>query len=299
MRDIEVSRVAGAYPVQAIVETFRANGIVVLKEYLPTQTRDGLRAVLERTLEDARHHDAAVKFPAYPDADFLLGDILAIRPLHDVDYIFFRPDLLNAARTILQAEQLLYWGDSSVQFGAGARGFHKDNVERHDASHADWQGDYGLIRCAFYFQDHSRHSGGLKVRLGSHNIADHRVGAICDVPSSYGDLVLWSMRLTHSGNSRRLRGLGRLALHPRLEAVAPSWMTQPQERRRISAFCAFARPGSQTDQYVQKMNAREADYGPYFRRARRPTEAIELLRRYGVSFLKPNDYYGELDRDGN
>lgn len=46
------------------------------------------------------------------------------------------------------------------------------------------------------------------------------------------------------------------------------------ELRRISACCAFGRPGSQTDSYIQNMNAGEAGYGPYFRRARRPREAL-------------------------
>lgn len=299
MKALEVRRLNGSYPSQDIVERFRTHGIVILKEYLPAGTRDSLRSALERKLEDARGRDSVARLPAYPRADFLLGDILAIRQLEDVDYIFCRTELLDAARAILGSQELLYWGDSSVQFGEGGRGFHKDNVERHDASHDDWLGDYGLIRCAFYFQDHVGHSGGLKVRLASHNIANHRDGRICDISSSYGDLVVWSMRLTHSGNNRKLRGLPRIALHPRIEAVAPSWLTLPEELRRISAFCAFGRPGSQTERYIEKMNAREADYGPYFRRARRPDETLELLQCRGVSFAKPNDYYGELDVDGS
>ncbi|MEO7851676.1 MAG: hypothetical protein ABIR94_05365 [Rubrivivax sp.] len=298
MKALEVSKLRGSYPRQTIVERFKTHGIVILKDYLPPSSRDGLRAALERKLECATRLHSVERLAAYPRADFLLGDILAIRELNDVDYIFFRNGLLDAVRAILASEQLLYWGDSSVQFGEGGRGFHKDNVERHDASHDDWQGDYGLIRCAFYFQNHVGHSGGLKVRLGSHNIADHRHGKICDIASSYGDVVVWSMRLTHSGNNRKLRALPHLALHPRLEARAPSWLVLPEEQRRISAFCAFGRPGSHARSYIAKMNNRQADYAPYFRRARRPSEAVELLQRHGVSFAQPNDYYGELDIDG-
>jgi len=299
MKAIEVRRMSGSYLLQDIVERFQTYGIVVLKEYLPPGSRDDLRSLLETELEDAKSRQGALSFPAYPSADFLLGDILSIRGLEDISHIFFRADLLNAVRAILGTEQVRYWGDSSVQFGEGGRGFHKDNVGRQDASHKDWQGDYGIVRCGFYFQDHVGHSGGLKVRMASHTIANHRDGKICDISSAYGDLVVWNMRLTHSGNNRKLRGLPHLALHPRLEAIAPAWLTLPEERRRISAFCAFARPGSHLDSYIQNMNAREADYKPYFQRSRRPNETVDLLRRYGVTFSRPNDYYGELDGDGH
>jgi hypothetical protein len=300
MRAIEIDRDGdGKYPASEIVERFQKHGLVVLKQFLPADSRAALRTLLEQRLERARRTSAVSTLAEYPNADFLLGDILAIRELEPFDYIFLRTELLEAARAILNTTELLYWGDSSVQFGEGGRGFHKDNVERHDASHDDWKGDYALIRCGFYCQDHAHHSGGLKVRLGSHNIANHLDGKMLDVPSSYGDLVVWNMRLTHSGNNRKLRGAPSITLHPRLEAIAPPWLTIPEEMRRISAFCSRARPGLQTERYVEKMNRRESDYGPYFRRARRPRESTEILQRRGVTFLKPNSYYGELDRDAN
>lgn len=299
MKALEVSKVRGRYPSDHVLDRFRRNGIVVLKEYLAPSSRDSLRARLENKLQAASHNQGVSRLTDYPRADFLLGDILAVRELGDVDYIFFRDELLDAARAILGTENLLYWGDSSVQFGEGGRGFHKDNVERSDATHDDWHGDYGLLRCGFYFQDHVGHSGGLKVRLGSHNIANHLGGKICDIESSYGDLVVWSMRLTHSGNNRKLRAIPRLALHPRVEAKAPGWMTLPEEMRRISAFCSLGRPGLQTQNYIDKMNSRSADYAPYFQRARRADEAAAILQRRRVSFAKPNDYYGELDHDGH
>lgn len=296
MKALEVERVDGQYPKQVLVERFHRHGIVVLKGFLASDCRDRLRGLVEQRLVSARARDAVLKLPAFANAEFLLGDILAVRELDEVDYLFFRPELLAAARAVLDTEELLYWGDSSIQCGEAARGFHKDNVERHDAAHDDWQGDYGLIRCGFYFQDHVAHSGGLKVRLASHNIANHLEGKAADIATRFGDLVLWNMRLTHSGNNRKLRGLPGLPLHPRLEAIAPGWAVRPEQLRRISAFCAFARPGSHADRYIENMNKRDADYRPYFQRARRPEETAILLQRYGVSFVKPNDYYGELDQ---
>ena len=44
------------------------------------------------------------------------------------------------------------------------------------------------------------------------------------------------------------------------------------------------------------MNERDGDYRAYLQRAMAPSEAKDLLKRRGVTFRRPNDYYGELDR---
>lgn len=296
MTDLDVHAHNGSYDAEEVTERFRTYGIVVLKAVLPPETRDDIRAILERRLTEARQTDGILKFPEFPAADFLIGDVLAVRELEKYNYLFFQPELLRILKVLLQTPELLYFGDSSVQFGEAARGFHKDNVDRYDGTRDDWAGDYGLIRCAFYCQDHVNHSGGLKVRLRSHNVPTHRWGQRFDVRSQYGDVVLWSMRLTHSGNTRKLRGLRSFSLHPRLEEYCPSWLTAPEQMRRVSAFCAFGRPGSHTDRYLANMNVREKDYKVYFQRARRAQEAQSLLGRYGVGFRQPNDYYGQLDK---
>ena len=296
MTQLAVHAREGRYDLEEIRHIYRTQGLVVLKEFHAPQSRADVRQILERRLEWARTADHILKFDIYPQADFLLGDLLAIRELEKYDYLFFRAELLRIVAGLLETPELIYCGDSSVQYGEAARGFHKDNVERYDGSHDDWIGDYGLIRCAFYCQDHTVHSGGLKVRLRSHNIATHLRGKIADVGTQYGDVVLWSMRLTHSGNNKKLRLLGGLPLHPRLEMVCPAFLTLTEQARRISCFCSFARPGSHAERYIANLNVRAADYKEYFRRARKPTETAELMRRYGVVFRQPNDYYGELNR---
>jgi hypothetical protein len=295
MTGLEVWRDPAGYPANQVLERFDRFGIVILKEYFPAHLQGDLRAIADHHLEASRSRGGVLKVGQFPEADFLLGDILAVRQLAPFQHLFFGKELLQALRTVLRSEQLVYWGDSSIQYGAAARGFHKDNVGRYDATHNDWVGDYDLIRCGFYFQDHSYHSGGLKVRLGSHRIVDYRVGPMSDVASTFGDLAFWSMRLTHSGNNRRLRAFPNVPVHPRVEAKLPGWMMLPEQCRRISAFCAFARPGPQTDCYIDNMNRRDADYRGYFQRALKADEAGPLLGRYGVQFVRPNAYYGELN----
>ena len=285
----------GRYSAAEATETYRQHGIVVLKRCLPHESQPALRKVLETKVESRENRSAVLKQADYPKADFLLGDVLAVREMEPWNHIFFAPDCLNIVRELLQTDELVYWGDSSIQFGEAARGFHKDNVDRNDRTRDDWSRDYDLVRCGFYFQDHKKHSGGLKIRLGSHNVANHRDGKMADVSTEYGDLVIWNMRLTHSGNNRKLRAASSFVLHPRFEEVLPAVLFAPEEKRRIATFCSFGKPGSHLDRYIARMNERDKDYRPYFQHARKPAEAAQLLSSRDVVFRRPNDYYGEFD----
>jgi hypothetical protein len=293
--NLAVGRTDGVFPISQARETFHKYGIVILRDYLSADSKTAVRKILISRLETARAAGNVLHFGDYPDADFLLGDVLSVRELDPYDNIFFTPEAVRMAKALLGTEDLLYWGDSSIQFGVGARGFHKDNVDRLDGTQDDWSRDYELLRCGVYFQDHMRHSGGLKVRLSSHNFPTHRRGKIIDVLTENGDLVIWNMRLTHSGNYKKLRFPNWISLHPKLEGLAPYFAFAPEQTRRVAAFCSFGKSGTHADRYIERMNAREADYKPYFQHARNRTDAAAMLSRRGVSFRLPNDFYGELD----
>jgi hypothetical protein len=293
--NLAVARIDGVFPLSQARECFLRHGIVILKNFLSGDVQTAVRKILISRLEAARAAGNVLRFGNFPDADFLLGDVLTVRELDPYDNIFFTPEAVRMAKALLVTEDLLYWGDSSIQFGEGARGFHKDNVDRLDGTQDDWSREYELLRCGVYFQDHLRHSGGLKVRLGSHNYPTHRRGKIVDVSTENGDLVIWNMRLTHSGNYKRLRFPNWISLHPKLEGLAPSFAFAPEQTRRIAAFCSFGKSGTHADRYIERMNARESDYKPYFQHARNRTDAAAIASGHGVSFRLPNEFYGELD----
>jgi hypothetical protein len=295
MPTLSVDRVDGKYPLERARTLFHEYGVVVLKNCVPVASQSELRSLLERKLEAARAAGAVLRMDLYPQAEFLLGDILAVRELEPYDSIFFSPEVVRMAKGLLATDELLYWGDSSVQYGEAARGFHKDNVDRSDGTQDDWSRPYELVRCGFYLQDHARHSGGLKVRLRSHGYPTHLAGKMADIPTQYGDIVIWNMRLTHSGNNKRIRFAAPIALHPRLEAILPALLSSPEQNRRIAAFCSFGKPGSHVDRYITRMNERDKDYRAYFQRARNYTDASLFAASHGVRLRLPNDFYGELD----
>src|SRR4029077_21275272 len=97
--------------------------------------------------------------------------------------------ILDIARRLLPPHPLVYFGDSVYQVGNGYPGFHRDNIDRDDLNGPDWQDSYPILRMGIYLQDHRHHSGGLKVKVGSHLREDGRPFIVDSEP---GDIVVWN-----------------------------------------------------------------------------------------------------------
>jgi hypothetical protein len=180
------------------------------------------------------------------------GDLLTNPELR---HVLLDPRLARVVSRLLGARPI-YFGYSSVRFGADGRGYHKDNADRSDGSAPDWRGPYTLLRCGLYLQDHSRHSGGLNVRDGSHNQPDVRRGRTVYLASRPGDLVVWNLRTSHSANGIVLRGLRGLPVPPDSVKHLPNWLISPFERERIAVFMTFAKDGPHFQRYLRYLKTR-------------------------------------------
>lgn len=130
------------------------------------------------------------------------GDLLANPRMRSV---LLDGRLISVARTLLGTDDLFYGGDSSFTINGTQKGFHKDNADRVDPEAPDWDGRYTQLRFGIYCQDHTEHTGGLNLRAGSHDIANLTDGENVYVKVRPGDLAVWSMRITHSGNGMLLK----------------------------------------------------------------------------------------------
>ena len=274
------------------VDHFKKNGYVIVKGVFSKAEASTMRQSIEARKEKALTTNNYSPDPAHPKLLLILGDLLSARELKDLDYVVFDDRIIACARQIL-GEKLVYFGDSSVQTGEGERGFHKDNVTRYDINGADWQSDYTLIRVGVYLQDHTKISGGLKLRVRSHCYPSHHRGKAIDVKNELGDVVIWSLRTTHSGNNVRLKGLTGLCLHPRIEAKVPDFLKAVGADERIAMFATFGAPSGHLDRYIENM-VRRGDYHDYLKRAGMSREILELARRRGVELRKPIPEYGSL-----
>lgn len=169
------------------------------------------------------------------------------------------------ARTILGSDDLVYAGDSSFTRGNQQHGFHKDNADRDDPKAPDWQSDYTILRFGLYLQDHARHTGGLNLRVGSHNFVNLTQGENRYIRAEIGDLLVWSLRTTHSGNGRLFRTTsGRFLRKSQWHMPEPTnkpkfpsaWQEAVSDIERMALFAAIGLNDAHHDRYTEYLKSR-------------------------------------------
>jgi hypothetical protein len=267
------------------VEALRTAGYTVVRDVFNAAELDRFRALLARAHERVR---SAADFDSdvrYPNLTMLRGDILSLPELAEVDYVVLDGRVIEIVKQLLGPD-IVYHGDSTAQIGEGPRGFHKDNADRGNPQGVDWRGEYGLLRLGIYLQDHSRSSGGLKVRWGSHRHVSHHSGRARNVDTRPGDLVAWYLTTSHSGNAIRVSGVPNLCLHPRIEQLVPTALRVPEAAQRMAFFCTFGRPGPHLDHYIA-YQAKRSDVQANWRRCSYGTPHESLLNARGVALRRP------------
>jgi len=159
--------------------------------------------------------------------------------------------IVSVAKLLLDTEKPIYFGDSGCMIGSkeGA-GFHKDNPDRIKGDASDWQSPYTILRMGIYLQDHTRHSGCLALRDGSHTTVKTGIGKPFFVSTNPGDLVIWYFRTTHSGNGKRLRFAPDFFLNLRLYKILPEFLFLPEENERMAFFMSFAK---ENDNHLKRL----------------------------------------------
>ena len=130
------------------------------------------------------------------------GDLLA-NPL--LRHVITDGRMAAVAAKLLGTDEIYYGGDSSFTINGTQCGWHKDNTDRVDGNAPDWDSRYTQLRFGIYCQDHVTHTGGLNLKIGSHDIKNTTDGETLYVKTQPGDLAVWSMRITHSGNGMLLK----------------------------------------------------------------------------------------------
>lgn len=209
--------------------------------------------------------------------------------------IVLHPAVLAIARAILGGDPV-YFGDSTVLIGDHGSGFHKDNADRDDPAAPDWAvSKYPLIRFGLYTQEHNdRLPGGLDLRVGSHEHCDLTSGPHVSPAVQPGDLVVWNMRITHSGNSRILKYLNhRLtpsSLFSRVvEKFAGSHLLRSLDDERLGFFFSFGLAGPQLDRYLRYLKSRSYAVDNWHQ-SHWPSEIRSRIEQTGLSVVDMTGY---------
>jgi hypothetical protein len=290
MRQRESQQAAAEAPGGSLADRFARDGFVVVRNVFSAPEIEDMRACVRQQIEvdraEGKFEDA---FYQYMGVRSGRGDLLSKIHLRG---ILLDPRILDTARSLLPAKPLLYFGESTYQLGSSGRYFHRDNVDRGKAEGPDWCGDYPLLRMGIYLQDHRRHSGGLKVRIGSHR---HDGGRACLVDSEPGDVVVWNMRTLHSGNAVRLRfwpSFAALAPNGQLrrlrlgEDMIPGWLQLPVERERAALFMSYGVESPHLDRYIAEFLGEYEEPGKATIAGRFGEEVWDMLQQRGVKVCR-------------
>jgi hypothetical protein len=182
------------------------------------------------------------------------GDLLANPRLREV---LTDGNFVKIAQQILGEDKIWYTGDSAFTVNGVQRGFHKDNADRVDPNAPDWNGRYTILRFGMYLQDHYRHTGGLNLRHQSHNTPDLSVGNNVYVRTRPGDVAVWSLRTTHSGNGTLLKFPKSKAPLPHEHSKYPKWLVAGKDGDRIALFAALGLDDAHMARYVEYLKTRK------------------------------------------
>jgi hypothetical protein len=163
----------------------------------------------------------------------------------------------------------VYFGDSGFQIasyeGRISNGFHKDSVDRENPKGIDWNPGYSLIRVGIYLQDHENFSEGLVVREKSHLTNNLKIGKKINVPSTKGDVIVWYLTTTHSGNAKRIKAINFPVLmgddtggwlSHRLYYHLPKYFIQKSEKDRVAIFLTFGQDDIHLKRYINYLKYR-------------------------------------------
>lgn len=271
------------------VSFYHKKGYIIIRNFFNEETVEKLR--------DACLHYAQ-------NGEFLIkGDILSLQAF---DNIILHPRIITVVKQLL-GDEIIYYGDSTAQGNAkvlhhSARHFHADARD----DDFDFRRDYPILRMGIYLQDHDNYSGGLKIRPESHKTAGiegrsirFRIYNIINYMKKYrtvppfrsffakksinlktkaGDLLLWNLRLHHSGHAMRLKFMPNLSLHPALERFVPKFMQLPESRERCTIFCSFGAPSDYFERHLSYL-VDEGAYQEYWKNCRFDDPKIQKIAK--------------------
>ncbi|MDE9366350.1 hypothetical protein PZ938_12130 [Luteipulveratus sp. YIM 133132] len=184
--------------------------------------------------------------------------------------------MAQVAQKLLGSDTVIYGGDSSATINGKIRAWHKDNTDREDAEAPDWDDQYTQLRFGVYLQDHTEHSGGLNLKVGSHVFCDLTSGETIYVKNNPGDLLVWSMRMTHSGAGTLLKDPGARFPEPNEWNAFPADQVAPEHEERMAIFAHLGADDKHGRRYLDYLKTRTYMVNAWRRRPFTPEHVAEL-----------------------
>ncbi len=229
--------------------------------------------------------------------------------LPNLAWIFYHPKVLSIMRELLQTENIMFTSHCDVH-SRTLSGWHKDDGMMVMEGGYFEKPSYNLDDCqvykiAIYLQDHYYNLGGLRVRSKSHRLSTLDQGEEVYLRTKAGDIVIFDVRLTHTGQTEvipvpwLLKPIGLLTrvLHKLFRipySKFNSWLKTFYDSiagDRLSIFFTFGYPNEYTIKFAQNNMRRQLAQDPkssvYL-----PKVLRQQLLENGV--LLAEDYFSDL-----
>lgn len=188
----------------------------------------------------------------------------------EIGWIISHPKIIKIFKDVLD-EGMVFTGHCDIHMNM-LSGWHKDSGE-HVGGY--FKGDYfaaddcRVFKAAVYLQDATT-SDGLTVALGSHRHVGHK-GNVVWVPSKAGDVVLFDVRISHTGQlpdtiENAIKAASRIG-GQRKDRHDPAWATLAKQtywkvigrRDRLSVFFTFGAANKFTREFSEANMMRQSE----------------------------------------
>lgn len=285
VREFDWSQASESAP--AMRQALDEDGIFVVRNVLSPEEVDRLRDTLRRHLTTngvrlslgKTQPNAAAKVP-------------------DLAFIFAHPRIVQVITQVLGESNVVFTGHCDIHMNM-LSGWHKDSGETVPGGY--FTGPYmaspdcRVYKVAIYLQNTDLRDG-FTARLGSHHQPDLSIGEKVNAQSRIGDIVVFDVRITHTGQlpdtvEKGLKGLSRVINKGQRDKQDPSWITRLKarywkaigRRDRLSVFFTYGAPNTFTYDFANANMNRQARQGAAGGLTGLPPQLREALESEGVS----------------
>jgi hypothetical protein len=271
---------------QDIRHALEEDGIFVVRNALPQADIGELRDILLRHL------------PAR-GMRFSLGRTQpnAAEKVPEVAFIFAHPRILAVVKQVLGEANVVFTGHCDLHMN-NLSGWHKDSGETVPGGYFTGpyitSSDCRVFKVAIYLQDTGRRDS-FTARLGSHRETNLSVGKEVSVQSRIGDIVLFDVRITHTGQlpdvvEKGLMGLSLAINRGQRDREDPAWVSRIKalywklvgRRDRLSVFFTFGADNTFTYDFARANMSRQTRQGAACGSASLSPKLSDALKGEGV-----------------
>lgn len=249
----------------AMKQALAEDGIFVVRNVLSRGEVDELRDVL------LRHLTGGGSF-------FNLGKTQpnAAEKVPELAFIFAHSKILNVLKQVLGEREVVFTGHCDIHMNM-LSGWHKDSGETVPGGY--FTGPYmtspdcRVFKVAIYLQDTGRRDS-FTARVGSHRHANLSTGEKLSVESRIGDIVVFDVRISHTGQlpdvfEKGLKGFGRMLNGGQRGKEDAAWISRVKarywkligRRDRLSVFFTYGAPNTFTYDFATANLSRQARQG--------------------------------------